>query len=88
LFSYFSKLNKEIQANQKHQGGAATQIFQIRFLLVYLRLLKGDKSDSSIFTMIIFEFLLFFFLLFELLLLIWVNCKGGPIRVSLSLELV
>jgi len=28
--------------------------------LVYLRLLKGDKSDSSIFRMIIFGFLLFF----------------------------
>jgi hypothetical protein len=31
LFSYFSKLNKEIQANQGHQRGAARQIFQIRF---------------------------------------------------------
>jgi hypothetical protein len=39
--------------------GAPTQIFQIRFFLVYLRLLKGDKSDSSIFSMIIFGFLLF-----------------------------
>jgi len=59
LFSYLSKLNKEIQANQGHQRGVATQIFQIRFFLVYLRLLKGDKSDSSIFSMIIFGFLLF-----------------------------
>jgi hypothetical protein len=58
LFSYLSKLNKEIQANQGHQRGAATQIFQFRFSLVYLRLLKGDKSDSSIFSMIIFGFLL------------------------------
>jgi len=56
LFSYLSKLNKEIQANQ---GGATTQIFQIRFLLVYLGLLKGDKSDSTIFSMIIFGILLF-----------------------------
>jgi hypothetical protein len=47
---------------------AATQIFQIRFFLVYLRLLKGDKSDSSIFSMIIFGFLSF--LLF--LLSFWV----------------
>ena len=58
MFSYLSKLNKEIQANQGHQRRAATQIFQIRFSLVYLRLLKGDKSDSSIFSMIIFGFLL------------------------------
>jgi hypothetical protein len=42
-----------------HQGGAATQIFQIRFLLVYLGLFKSDKSDSSIFSMIIFGILLF-----------------------------
>jgi hypothetical protein len=54
-----SKLNKEIQANQGHQRGAATQIFQIRVFLVYLGLLKGDKSDSSIFRMVIFGFLLF-----------------------------
>jgi hypothetical protein len=47
LFSYLSKLNKEIQANQGHQRGASTHIFQIRFFLVYLRLLKGDKSDSN-----------------------------------------
>jgi hypothetical protein len=59
LFSYLSNLNKEIQANQGHQEGAATQIFQIRFLLVYLGLVKGDKSDSSIFSMIIFGILLF-----------------------------
>jgi hypothetical protein len=63
LFSYLSKLNKEIQANQGHQRGAATQIFQIRFFLVYLRLLKVDKSDSSIFSMIIFGFFLFFYFL-------------------------
>jgi hypothetical protein len=49
-----SKLIKDIK------GGAATQIFQIRFFLVYLRLLKSNKSDSSIFSMIIFGFLLFF----------------------------
>jgi len=72
LFSYLSKLNKELQANQGHQRwgqqhkfgrtskvGPATQIFQIRFFLVYLGLLKGDKSDSSIFRMVIFDFLLF-----------------------------
>jgi len=33
--------------------------FRIRFLLVYLGLLKGDKSDSTIFRIIIFGFLLF-----------------------------
>ena len=46
--------------------------------LVYLGLLDGDKSDSSISRMVIFGFLLFFiifFLVFGLLLLIWVNCK-------------
>jgi hypothetical protein len=43
---------------------AATQIFQIRFLLVYLGLLKGEKSDSSIFRMVISEFYyLYYFLL-------------------------
>jgi hypothetical protein len=43
-------------------------------LLVYLGLLKCDKSDSSIFRMVIFGFLLFFlifFLILGLLLLIW-----------------
>jgi hypothetical protein len=59
LCSYLSKLNKEIKTNQRHQRGATTQIFHIRFVLVYLRLLKGEKSDSSIFSMIIFGFLLF-----------------------------
>jgi hypothetical protein len=49
--------------------GAATQIFQIRFLLVYLGLLKGDKSDSSIFRMVISGFLLIFF---YFLLSLWV----------------
>jgi hypothetical protein len=46
--------------------------------LVYFGLLKGDKSDSSIFRMLIFRFYLFFFiffLVFGLFLLIWVNCK-------------
>jgi len=58
LFSYLSKLNKKLQANQGHQRWAATQIFQIRFSLVYLGLLKGDKSDSTKFRMVIFGFLL------------------------------
>jgi len=43
----------------------------------------GDKSDSSIFRMVIFEFLLFFiifFLVFGLLLLIWVNCKWASYK--------
>jgi hypothetical protein len=51
--------------------------------LVYLGLLKGDQSDSRIFTMIIFGFYLFFiifFLVFVLLLLIWVNCKWTSYR--------
>ena len=42
--------------------------FRLDFL-VYLELLKGEKSDSSIFRMILFLFLLFFiifFLVFEL----------------------
>jgi len=41
--------------------------------LVYLELFKSDKSDSSIFRIIIFGYLLFS--VFGLLLLIWVNCK-------------
>jgi hypothetical protein len=40
--------------------------------LIYLGLLNGDKSDSSIFRIFIF---IIFFLVFGLLLLIWVNCK-------------
>jgi hypothetical protein len=63
LFSYLSKLNKELQANQGHQRWAATQIFQIRFFLVYLGLLKGDKSDSSIFRTVIFGFYYFYYFL-------------------------
>ena len=61
MFSYLSKLNKEIQANQGHQrkGGSNTN-FQIRFFLVYVGLLKGDKSDSSIFRMVIFGFFFYF----------------------------
>jgi hypothetical protein len=61
--------------------GVVTQNFQIRFFLVYLELLKGDKSDSSIFSMVIFGFLFFFFLVFGLLSFIWVNCppKRGPL---------
>jgi len=57
--------------------------FRINFtlrsdFLVYLGLFKGDKSVSSIFGLIIFEFYLFFIILFlviGLLLLIWINCK-------------
>ena len=51
--------------------------------LVYLGLLKGDKSDSSIFRKVIFGFLLFFiifFLVFGLLLLTWVNCKWASYK--------
>jgi len=47
------------QGNPRTSKGEATQIFQIRFLLVYMGLHKDDKSDSSIFSMIIFRFLLF-----------------------------
>ena len=47
------------QGNPMTSKWEATQIFQIRFFLVYLGLLKGEKSDSSIFRMVIFGFLLF-----------------------------
>jgi hypothetical protein len=43
--------------------------------LVYLGLLNGDKSDSSIFRMVSFRIFIIFFLVLGLLLLIWVNCK-------------
>jgi hypothetical protein len=45
------------------------------YFLVYLGLLNGDRSDSSIFSMVIFLFFFIFFLVFGLLLLTWVNCK-------------
>ena len=78
--------------------------FRINFtfrsdFLVYLGLLNGDKSDSSIFRMVIFGFL--FFLLFSSYSLGYYYLfgsivsglhisppKGGSIRVSLSLELI
>jgi hypothetical protein len=68
--------------------------------LVYLRLLKGDKSDTNIFRIIIFGFLLFviFFLLSLGFYLHYLGLivseshisphKEGSIRVYLSLELV
>jgi len=55
LFSYLSKLNKEMQANQGHQKGP----FHNQISPSLFGLLKGDESDSSIFRMIIFGFLLF-----------------------------
>ena len=49
--------------------------------LVYLGLFKGDKSDSSIFRMIIFFIVFYcFVLVFGLLLLIWVNCKWASYK--------
>ena len=62
------------QGNPRTSKWEATQIFQIRLLLVYLGLHKGDKSDFSIFSMIIFGFFLIF-LVFGLLFLIWVSFK-------------
>jgi hypothetical protein len=53
------------------------------YFLVYLGLFKSDKSDSSIFRMVVFGFLLFFiifFLVFGLLLLIWVKCKWASYK--------
>jgi hypothetical protein len=53
--------------------------------LVYLGLLKGDKSDSSIFRMIIFLFFLFFIIIFFLVFGSIVSGlhisppKGGPL---------
>jgi hypothetical protein len=50
LFNAFPNLGRKVIKSASK--GAATQI-----PLVYLGLLKGDKSDSCIFRMIIFGFL-------------------------------
>ena len=64
FLSYFWKVlwgklgTKLLFSNQRR---AATQIFQIRFFLVYVGHFKGDKSDSSMFRMVIFGILLFYY---------------------------
>jgi hypothetical protein len=75
LFNAFPNLGRKVIKSASK--GAATQI-----PLVYLGLLKGDKSDSCIFRMIIFGFLLFllFSSVFGLLLFIWVNCKWASYK--------
>ena len=78
-FSYKDSLF--IQATTRKKDFRINYSFRSDFL-VYLGLLKGDKSDSSIFRMVIFGVLLFFiifFLVFGLLLLIWINCKWAPL---------
>jgi hypothetical protein len=55
-FSYKDSLF--ILATTRKEDFRINSTFKSDFL-VYLRLLKGDKSDSSIFRMIIFGFLLF-----------------------------
>jgi hypothetical protein len=64
-----------ILATKRKEDFRINSTFRSDFL-VYLGLLKGDKSDSSIFRMVIFKFLLFLLFssyFFGLLLLIWVN---------------
>jgi hypothetical protein len=58
LFSYKDSLF--ILATTRKEDFIINSSFRSDFL-VYLRLLKGEKSDSSIFRMVIFGFLLFFF---------------------------
>ena len=73
FFSYKDSLF--ILATTRKEDFRINSSFRSDFL-VYLELLKGDKSDSSIFRMVIFRFLLCFiiiFLAFGLLLLIWFN---------------
>jgi hypothetical protein len=61
LFSYKDSLF--ILATTRKEDFIINSSFRSDFL-VYLRLLKGEKSDSSIFRMVIFGFLLFFFFYF------------------------
>jgi hypothetical protein len=80
LFSYKDSLF--ILATTRKEDFRINSSFRSDFL-VYLGLLKGEKSESSIFRMVIFGFLLFFFIffvVFGLLLLIWVNYKWASYK--------
>jgi len=71
-----------ILATKRKEDFRINSTFRSDFL-VYLGLLNGDKSDSSIFRMIIFFIfiiVIIFFLVFGLLLLIWVNCKWASYK--------
>ena len=76
--SFYYKDSLFILATTRKEDFKINSTFRSDFL-VYLKLLKGDKSDSSIFRIIVFRFIIIiiiiiFFLVFGLLLLIWVNC--------------
>jgi hypothetical protein len=60
-FSYKDSLF--ILATTRKEDFRINSNFRSNFL-VYLGLLKGDKSDSSIFRMVIFRFLLLFIIFF------------------------
>jgi hypothetical protein len=92
-FSYMDSLF--ILATTRKEDFIINFILKSDFL-VYLGLLKGDKSDSSIFRMVSFRFLLFSSLSFGYYYLFrsivsehhMSSSKGGSIGVYLSLELV
>jgi hypothetical protein len=77
--SFYYKDSLFILATTRKEDFKINSTFRSDFL-VYLKLLKGDKSDSSIFRIVVFRFIIIiiiiiiFFLVFGLLLLIWVNC--------------
>jgi hypothetical protein len=92
-FSYKDSLF--ILAIKRKEDFRINSTFRSNFL-VYLGFLNGDKSDSSKFRMVIFDFLLFssyslgYYYLFGSIVsgLNISPLKGGSIRVYLSLELV
>jgi len=93
--SFFYKDSLFILATKRKEDFKINSTFRSDFL-VYLGLLNGDKSDSSIFRMVSFGFLLFssrslgYYYLFGSIVsgLNISPPKGGPIRVYLSLQLV
>jgi len=58
-----------ILATKRKEDFRINSTFKSDFL-VYLRLLNGDKSDSSIFRMVVFEFVLFYYFLLSLWVII------------------
>ena len=71
-FSYKDSLF--ILATKRKEDFRINSTFKSDFL-VYLGLFNGDKSDSSIFRMVIFGFLLFSFFLFFMLLIYILDCN-------------
>jgi len=79
LESFSYKDSSFVLATIRKEDFRINSTFRSDFL-VYLRLLNSDKSDCTIFRIIIFRFLLILFLVFGLLLLILVNCKWASYK--------